>query len=365
MALQKISGGVESVIMNYYRNINRNNIQFDFLCNTKEVAYEDEIEELGGKIFRVTARSKNLKQYKKDMKDFFSQNAKNYDIIWVNLCSLANIDYLKYAKKYGIKQRIIHCHNSQNMDPFIRGLLHKFNKLFLKRYATDFWTCSDEASKWFYSKKIIKSDKYCVIKNAINTEKFLFNKEIRDEYRNKLSIQDKLVIGNVGRFHFQKNHAFIIKIFNEIKKQREDAHLLLIGIGPDEDKIKHIVKVYNLEKNVSFLGSRNDVSELMQAMDIFLFPSIFEGLGIVTIEAQAAGLPVFASADVIPDEANIDSEIFNFLSLKESEKVWAKEILNFTNNEKVRRSKDKLIKEAGYDIKIETLRLEEKLEGYT
>ena len=357
------NGGVESVIMNYYRNINRNNIQFDFLCNTEQVAYEDEINKLGGRIFRVTARSKNLKEYKKDMKEFFKQNAKNYDTIWVNICSLANIDYLKYAKKYGIKRRIIHCHNSQNMDSFIRGFLHKFNKIFLRNYATDFWTCSNDASRWFYSKKMMQSNKYCVIKNAIDTKKFIFNEKVRNEYRDKLNINDKFVIGNVGRFHFQKNHPFIIKIFNEIHKQKPNSVLVLVGVGPDEDKIRKLVKEYNLEDSVKFLGSRNDVPELMQAMDIFLFPSLFEGLALVAIEAQTAGLPVFASDKVIASETKIDNTIFNFIPLDENESYWAQAILKFDNNKRQRNSNEELIKESGYDIKVEALKLEEKLKS--
>lgn len=358
------NGGVESVIMNYYRNINRKNIQFDFLCNTDVVAYEEEIKELGGSIFRITARSQNFKQYKQDMKSFFKENSKNYDTIWVNVCSLANIDYLKYAKKYGIKRRIIHCHNSKNMDSFVRGLVHRYNKLFLKIYATDFWTCSEYASKWFYSKKIKNSDKYQVIKNAINTEKFIFNKEIREEYRKKLDIKDKLVIGNVGRFHFQKNHPFIIKVFSEIHKERNDSVLLLVGTGPDEAQIRQKVKEYNLEDSIKFLGGRDDVSELMQAMDIFLFPSLFEGLAVVVIEAQATGLPVFASDKVIPNEVNIDSKIFIFISLNNDEHIWAKAILDYSENHNSRNSNSELIKNAGYDIRTETIKLEEMLKNY-
>ena len=344
--------------MNYYRNMNRNNIQFDFLCNTDTVAYEEEIKELGGSIFRITARNKNFKQYKQDMKSFFKENSKNYDTIWVNVCSLANIDYLKYAKKYGIKRRIIHCHNSQNMDSFLRGLLHRYNKLKLRRYATDFWSCSNDASKWFYGKKIANSDKYLVIKNAIDTDKFTFDENIRAEYRTKLDIEDKLVIGHVGRFHFQKNHPFVIKVFNEIHKQREDAVLLLIGVGPDEEKIKQMVKEYNLEDSVRFLGSRDDVPELMQAMDVFLFPSVFEGLGLAAIEAQAAGLKSYVTKGKIPKEVIVDEDNINFIPLNESETVWGKKILKDIDKKTERKFKTKLVQNAGYDIKSECLKLE-------
>ena len=359
-----IKGGVESVIMNYYRNINKEKIQFDFLCNNEQVAYEDEIKELGGNIYRVTARSKSVNKYKSDMTEFFEKNAKNYDTIWVNLCSLANIDYLKYAKKYGIRRRIIHSHNSQNMDSFLRGILHRINRLFVSQYATDFWSCSNEASKWFYSDKIINSNCYRIINNAINTEKFEFNEQIRNDYRTKFDLNNKLVIGNVGRFHFQKNHPFIIKVFNEIHKKRPDSELLLIGAGADEDNIRQIVKDYNLEDSVRFLVSRNDVPELMQAIDVFLFPSLFEGLPVTLVEAQTAGLMIYASKDKITNEVVIDKNSIKFISLDDGEKVWCDTILKdaenglFDNFER-RKSKADIVKKAGFDIKTEALKLEE------
>ena len=155
-------GGIESVIMNYYRNIDKNKIQFDFLCNTEN--------------------------------NFFKNYYNKYDAIWVNVCSLANIDYLKIAKKYNIKTRIIHCHTSQNMDSKLRGILHKFNKLFLKKYATDFWSCSASSSSWFYSKSIMNSNKFKIIKNAIDLDKFIFNNKIREEYRRDMKIDDDTIV---------------------------------------------------------------------------------------------------------------------------------------------------------------------------
>lgn len=354
-----LPGGVESVIMNYYRNIDRNKIQFDFLCNTEKVAYEEEIKELGGTIYRITARSKNYKKYKKEMKDFFENHSKEYSTIWVNICSLANIDYLKYAKKYGIEYRIIHCHNSQNMDSFLRGLLHRWNRLLINKYATDFWSCSDDASKWFYNKKIIQNDKYLVIKNAINLEKFKYNEKIRNDYRKKMNLEDCFVVGHVGRFHFQKNHKFLIKIFNEIHKKNKKAMLLLIGEGQDEKEIKEMVKHNGIEKYVKFLGPRKDVSELMQAMDVFVFPSVFEGLGVVLIEAQASGLPIYASSNVIPNEVEIIKQNFNFLSLNYDELYWADTILKDFKEIKYNRVIDlKLIENCGYNIKKEEQKIE-------
>lgn len=354
-------GGVESVVMNYYRNINRDNIQFDFLCNTDVVAYEDEIKKLGGTVYRITARSKDRIQYKKDMREFFENHSKEYESIWVNICSLANIDYLKYAKKYGIKKRIIHAHNSQNMDSFLRGLLHRVNKLFIKQYATDFWSCSDDSSKWFYNKKIEKDNNYLIVKNAIDLKQYMFNEQIRKEYRNELKIQDKIVFGNVGRFHFQKNQLFLLKIFKNIKQKINNSVLILVGDGEDREKIENSIKELDISDSVILLGFRNDVQNIMQAMDYFVFPSVFEGLGIVAIEAQMTGLPVFASNRVIPEEVNIDKEIFTFIDLEKGEKEWAEIIMSKMEKFRQRESNIHLFEEQGYDIQIEARKVEEKI----
>ena len=352
-----LPGGVESVIMNYYRNIDRNKYQFDFLCNTEKVAYEDEIKLLGGTIYRITARSKDIKKYQKDMKDFFEKHSKEYSTIWVNICSLANIDYLKYAKKYGIKHRIIHCHNSQNMDSFLRGLLHRWNRLFITKYATDFWSCSDDASKWFFSKKIMQSDRYVLLKNAIDLEKFRFDEKVRKQYRQKLDLEEFFVIGHIGRFHFQKNHEFLLKVFYELQKKKEKSKLILIGIGEDLDKIKEKVKELKLEDKVLFLGSRNDVNCLFNAMDLFLFPSLFEGLPVALLEAQANGLPIVTSEEGVPKEAKI-VENFEYISLKESPTYWAEKILKIDLKNNSEKNIYKL-KKAGFDITIEKQKVEE------
>lgn len=355
-----LPGGIESVIMNYYRNIDRSKIQFDFLCNTEKVAYEEEIKELGGTIYRITARSRDYKKYKQEMKNFFETHSKEYSTIWVNICSLANIDYLKYAKKYGIKHRIIHCHNSQNMDSFLRGLLHRWNKLFITKYATDFWSCSDDASSWFFNKKIIQDNKYVILKNAIDLEKFRFNKQIRKEYREKMNLEDYFVIGHIGRFHFQKNHDFLIKIFYEIQKKNKKSKLLLIGIGEDFEKIKKQVEEMKIEKNVIFLGSRNDVNCLLNVMDLFLFPSLFEGLPVALLEAQANGLPIVTSEEGVPKEAKIVNN-FEYISLNKEANYWAQKILqtNLKNN-----SKDNIdeLKRKGFDISIEKEKIEKFFE---
>ena len=223
-------GGVESFLMSYIRKINRGNFKFDFLCNSHDkIAYEDELISYGCEIYHITARSKDYKKYKREMQQFFKENASQYDTIWVNVCSLANIDYLKYAKKYGIKRRIIHSHNSMNMDSKLRGLLHAYNKRHIDKYATDFWACSKEAGEWFYSKQIMQGANYKEIKNAIDISQYKYDEDIRIAYRKKYGVEDKFVIGNVGRLQFQKNQLFLLDIFASVLKKKPEAILWMIG----------------------------------------------------------------------------------------------------------------------------------------
>ena len=349
-------GGIESVIMNYYREIDRTLLQFDFLCNTEEVAYEEEIKKMGGTIYKITSRSKNATQYYKELNQFFKENSNKYNTIWVNVCSLANIDYLKYAKKYGIKYRIIHCHNSQNMDSKARKILHILNRNRLEKYATDYWTCSNNASKWFYNKKILKKHSVVYIKNAIDFQKFKFDDNIRNKYRKDFNVEGKLVLGNIGRFHFQKNQLFVLDVFKIIHEKEKNSVLLLIGDGEDRNKIEEKINQLELNESVKLLGVRDDVEKIMQAMDILLFPSLFEGLPLVLIEAQANGLKIFAS-DSISKEVQIGKNIV-FMSLNDKPEKWADSILV---SDVKRIDNYDLIKLKGYDIKTEKEKVQKLL----
>ena len=350
-------GGIESVIMNYYRHFDKKSISLDFLCNTEIVAYEEEIKSLGGNIYKICARSKNYKKYKKDMNSFFKRNADKYDSIWVNVCSLANIDYLKYAKKYGIKKRIIHCHNSQNMDSFARGILHRINRIMIKKYATDFWSCSTEASQWFYNQKIINSKKYLLVNNAIDIKKFEYNPRIRDMIRKELKVEDKVVFGNVGRLHFQKNQEFALQIFAKYTKTNPNSVFLLIGEGEDKDKLKELVKELKIRDKVKFLGIRKDINKLLQGMDVFLFPSKFEGLSLSLIEAQASGLLIFTS-NTVSKESKMSNYIY-FLDLNANIDTWVNKITKKIDNEKRKNRKDNI--SSSFDINVESKKIQDLL----
>lgn len=352
-------GGVESFLLNYFRNIDRNKIQFDFLCNSYEkVAYEEELISLGAETYHIIARSQNPTKYKQELEDFFATNSHKYDAIWVNVCSLANIDYLKMAKKYNINRRIIHSHNSKNMDSKLRVVLHYLNKRYIQKYATDFWACSNEAAEWFFNKKLLTECK--VIHNAIDISKMKYDETAGNEKRQELGWENKFIIGNIGRLHFQKNQMFVLEVFKEVLYLCSEARLLLIGQGEDEEKLRNKVKELNLEDKVVFTGVQYNISAWLSAMDFFLFPSVFEGLGIAVLEAQANGVSSITSASVVPKEVVINKNCM-MKELDSSSREWAEKIIEIKENYSrlnYKEVKQNFIK-AGYDIQTEIEKIEE------
>ena len=317
-------GGVESFLMNYYRRIDRSSVQFDFLLNFPEpAAYETEIIELGGRVFRVTSRRQNRELFRKELEQLFREHAPEWCAVWINVSSLANIDYLKTAKQYGIEKRIIHSHNSRNMDSKLRGLLHHWNRGKVWKYATDFWACSEEAAHWFYNESLMK--KAVVIHNAIDAERMKFDKEKREKIRSEYGWDKWVVIGNVGRLHFQKNQGFIIDVFREYHGKHPESVLVLVGQGEDKEELKAKAFGYGLEGNVFFAGVQKDIQAWLSSFDLFLFPSKFEGLSISALEAQANGVPILASREAIQAEACLNRNCFLY-SLEEGANAWAEKI---------------------------------------
>lgn len=313
-------GGMETFLIEIYKHIDRTKVQFDFLiAHDGSIAYEDEIRKLGGRIYRVTYNFKeNPYLYTKAL-DVFFKTHKEIKGIHMHSCFIGYSKLLKVAKKNDVSIRIYHSHNSDNMYPnnnVLFRFLESYNKRCIKRNATDLFACSQKAGKYMFDKS-----NFTVIKNAIDLEKFSYNINIRKTKRAELGVDDKIVIGSVGRLQYQKNPLYIIDVFNEVHKKEKNTMLLMVGEGNLYAQIINKIKEYKLEDSVKLLGQRNDVSQLMQAFDAFLFPSIFEGLGIVLIEAQACGLPCLAS-DVIPIEAKA-TDIISFLSLNDSVKKWA------------------------------------------
>lgn len=358
-------GGVEAVIMNYYRRFNHQKIKMDFLCTTNKVAYSTEIKKYNGKIYAIPARKKNPFRYYVAINSFFKEHAQEYDCFWVNTNNLVNIDYLRLAKKYGIKKIIIHAHNSKIMEPGLKGkvreFIHECNRKKIVNYATDYWACSDEAANWFFDKDTRSNVK--IIYNALNEKEYLFNSTIRNQLREQYKLKDNTVIGNIGRLSYQKNQTFLLDIFNKYLSMDKTAKLMLIGAGEEEKKLKRKVQDLKIEDNVLFLGmkSKEEVNKLYNIFDVFVFPSQFEGLGVVLLEAQANGLPILASAKRIPKMVKINNN-FNFIDLDQSANYWAIKIKNNKNN----RIKDENIiannfKKTHYDIEIEAKKVEKML----
>ena len=309
-----LGGGVEAVVMNYYRHIDRTKIQFDFLCDedSTNIPYE-EIEQLGGRVILIPPYQKVFK-YQKELIRIFKEN--NYKIVHSHINTLS-VFPLRAAKKAGVKVRIAHSHSTTNKKEWKKNLLKQVLRPFSKVYATDYMCCSELAGRWLFGDKAYDSKKVYLLNNAIDLDKFKYNESLRKKKRKELGISDDtLVIGHIGRFKAQKNHTFLIDIFNELHKKNPNSLLLLVGQGPLKEEIENKVKELQLNDSVRFLGQRNDVNELYQAFDVFCLPSLYEGLPVVGVEAQASGLLCIFSDDMTKETKVLDTT--EFLSLNQS-----------------------------------------------
>ena len=351
-----VGGGVEAVVMNYYRHIDRDKIQFDFICDDDSTRIPtEEIEKLGGKVILIPPYQKVFK-YHKTLKKVLQEG--QYTIVHSHINALS-VFSLWAAKSAGVPVRIAHSHSTSNKKEWKKTLLKNILRPFSKVFATDYFCCSELAGRWLFGNKTYDQGKVYLLNNAIDVDKFKYDEKIRKEKRKELNIKDnQLVIGHIGRFVQQKNHEFLIDIFNEIYKQDKNAILLLIGEGPLKEEIQNKVNELGLDKNVQFLGQRDDANELYQAMDLFLFPSLYEGLGMVLIEAQCAGLPCVASTEV-PEIAKISDKVI-FEDLKENLKIWAGICLKFLNGKSIRKSSEKSLDIQNYNIKNEAKKLRYK-----
>ena len=348
-----VGGGVEAVVMNYYRHIDRNKIQFDFICDDDSTCIpKEEIENLGGKVILIPPYQKVFK-YHKELKRVLKEG--QYKIVHSHINALS-VFSLWAAKSAKVPVRVAHSHSTSNKKEWKKTLLKNMLRPFSKLFATDYFCCSELAGRWLFGNKTYDEGKVYLLNNAIDVDKFKYNEKVRKTKRKELNIKDKdLVIGHIGRFVKQKNHEFLIDIFNEIHKQNKNTVLLLAGEGPLKEEIQEKVKSLGLEKSVQFLGQRNDANELYQAMDLFLFPSLYEGLGMVLIEAQCAGLPCLCSTEV-PKVAKVSDNVF-FLDLKDTLLDWKDAILESINQER-RKDCSEEVSKYGYDIKEEVKKIE-------
>lgn len=348
-----LGGGVESVVMNYYRHIDRTKIQFDFLCDedSTNIPYE-EIEQLGGRVILIPPYQKVFK-YQKELIRIFKEN--NYKIVHSHINTLS-VFPLRAAKKAGVKVRIAHSHSTTNKKEWKKNLLKQVLRTFSKVYATDYMCCSELAGRWLFGDKAYDSVKVYLLNNAIDLDKFKYNESLRKEKRKELGIgEDTLVIGHIGRFVAQKNHTFLIDIFNEVHKKNSNSLLLLVGQGPLKEEIKNKVKELKLDDSVRFLGQRNDANELYQAFDVFCLPSLYEGLPVVGVEAQASGLLCILSGAMTKETKVLESTKFN--SLENNSLNWAELILNSVESYKRSNTFEKMT-ESKFNIDVEVKNLE-------
>lgn len=317
------NGGVEAVIMNYYCNIDKNKIQFDFVVHSNaDEDYINEVLAMGAKVYKVTPYNKNILKFMHEIYNIIKSN--QYQIVHSNMNALSGFALLP-ACLAGAKVRILHNHTTDSKEEKLRSLIKRILRPFAKLFANHYWACSKLAAEWMYGKNAVINAKVTIINNAIDLEKFKFNNEKREILRKELDLEKCFVIGHVGRFMKQKNHEFLIDIFNEVLKQKENARLLLIGDGKLKPQIEEKVEKLGIKNAVMFLGNRNDVADLYNAMDVFVLPSLYEGLPVVGIEAQANGLP-FICSDKVTEEI-ILTENIKLLSLKNKPQTWCEEIL--------------------------------------
>ena len=350
-----IGGGVESVVMNYYRHIDRTKIQFDFICDedSTNIPYE-EIEKLGGRVILIPPYQKLFKYHNK-LKKILKDG--NYKIVHSHINTLS-IFSLFAAKCAGVPVRIAHSHSTTNKKEKKKNLLKQALRPFSKEFATDYMCCSELAGRWLFGNKEYDKGNVYLLNNAIDLDKFKYDEKIRSEKRKKLNISDDtLVIGHVGRFVEQKNHRFLIDIFNEIHKQNSNSILLLAGQGPLLEEIKSKVESLGLEKFVIFLGQIDDADKLYQAIDIFVLSSLYEGLPVVGVEAQATGLLCELSSNMTKETKILDTT--RFISLDKSAKEWASIILDdYSKFKRYDTTAD--ITKSNFNIKKETIKLENK-----
>ncbi|MDY6357078.1 MAG: glycosyltransferase family 1 protein [Catonella sp.] len=343
-------GGLETYVMNIYRNIDRNKLQFDFLKMSSTIAYEDEIKALGGEVLYVPGRSKGIKAHYDVLKQIFTST--HYVALYYQ-CNrrLDSLDTFRYAKKYGVGKRIIHSHNTKDApETKLRRVKQWMVSGRVDKYLTHRFACSNDAGKWMFG-----DHKFTVIPNSVDTELFKYNAQIRDRKRNELGIADNtLVIGNVARLSEQKNPMFMLDVFEAVHRKRPDSILLQIGTGELKEQFFVAVKDKHLEESVKILGIRSDVNELLSAMDVFLLPSNYEGFPIVLVEAQCNGLPCIAS-DVITRDCNM-TRLVKYVSLSQEADVWADEVLKATVDN--RTDYYKKIEQAGYSTKAVATRME-------
>ena len=321
------SGGIESILTNLLLHMERSGLEIDIVAVClRESIFTDQLKAAGIHFYQLSGSLHSLIQNYSLFRKLLRK--REYDVLHLNAFQSLSFFYLLLAKHVGVSKRIAHSHNTalrKSKGQFLKLWIHKLSRFFLTGYATDLWACSGDAARFLFSKVVLKKQGYQFIPNGIDTERFRFNPEVREQVRRELHFEGKLVIGNVGRLCYQKNQDFLLDIFSKVYEKNPESMLLLIGEGEDKQILKEKAERLGIRDAVIFYGTCRQVEKLYWVMDVFAFPSRFEGLGIAAIEAQAAGLPVLAS-EYLPAEAKI-TEAVKTVSLSLNPSVWAESIL--------------------------------------
>lgn len=345
----ELTGGLTTVMMNYYRLMDKSQLRIDFAStNEAEEKLREELHHNGSEYYNMGSRKKCPLRYMKRLKELLM--AKQYDIIHINGNSSTMIMEARVARKCGVNEIICHTHTSQSEYP----LLHKFLSRSFRKSYTKAIAVSKKSGRWLYG------EEFTVLNNAIDVNKYIYNPKIRTKVRKKLGIDSKYVIGTVGKLTESKNQAFLLEIFADYVKNNSGAILVIAGGGDQETKLKQKAHDLGIENEVVFLGMKSNIEEILQAFDIFVFTSLYEGFGMVLVEAQAAGLYCI-SADTVPKETQVTSNI-EYLSLSLPVKSWADAVKRIqeqkSDREILSRNAQQSIAEYGYDIFIEAKKLE-------
>lgn len=338
-------GGAESLIMNLYRNMERTKIQFDFLT-CKEGVFDSEITEMGGVIYRIPYISDiGPLGYRKELNTFFKAH-KHFQIVHCHMDKMSGL-VLRAAKSAGIPIRISHSHNTKSEGGLAARLYKWYAGQWILPNSTNLLACSDDAAKWLFKEK---SHSTTIIRNGIEIKNFTFSSKIRKEIRQELKLNDQqFVLGHVGRFNHQKNHSFLIDVFAHWNKKNEDSVLILVGDGELQADIERKIKRLNLKDKVYLLGSRSDINRLLQAFDLFLFPSLHEGIPVSLIEAQGAGLPCLIS-DAISKDVDMGMNVVEYAPITNSD-LWVENINKIKEQQAKRNKISNGLLKHGYDIK--------------
>lgn len=339
-------GGTETMLMNLYRNIDRDKLQFDFVSFSQEDAhYDDEIRSMGGKIIKID--KPRFLGFNKSINDICKviQEQGPYDVVHAH--TLFNSGFAMIAaNKLGIKRRITHAHTTlDNESTFIRKVYINLMRNIINKYSTNLLACSNEAGKYLFGEDSLIKNNYTYFSNLIDYNKILNSSDNKvEKFKLENDLNNKLVIGHVGTLKKSKNQKFLIEIANYLIKNNHDIKLVLVGDGSMKDELELLVKNYGIESNVLFTGTREDVDVILHSMDVFVFPSIFEGLGLVLLEAQAAGLPCLVSEAIQP-EADLNLNLINRLDLTYGVEQWSDKILQLSISDK----KDKDVVKKAFD----------------